>query len=226
MPSGRGVTVPVTRTTYSLRTSTNPATTAWTTPESSRTSRKRGARHVRALGDPATHAHLLAHVALRSATPQSRSRIAVASMSWGMISSSSVVRRRVATVLRERHGAGVCSKSWLRRSLIVTSPAASSSGPTEQGKRAPGTVGRLHLGLHRTPVVGAIGGEPGARSSSTSTAVARRRRSYRSRRASSVRLSSRGGHALGFTGEQDRSMPLPKPMPLVGLPPSSSANWS
>src|SRR5665213_4051136 len=93
VPSGRRVTVPLTRTTYSLRTSTEPSTTAWTMPEWSRTSRN--ARCSPCSRRFATHPHTLtfAPTSLSRSDAHNRSRMLVDSRLFDMLSSSSVVQR-------------------------------------------------------------------------------------------------------------------------------------
>ena len=53
------------------------------------------------------------------------------------------------------------SPSRSRSGRTTAVPLARSSSPTITATAAPAAVGRLHLGLHRAAVVGAVGADAG-----------------------------------------------------------------
>ena len=111
------------------------------------------------------------------------------------------------------------------RSRIATVPSAISLSPTISAQRAPDRSAALHLGSHRAVVEGPLGRDPGL---------------------AELVGQVTGGRAVGDVDDPDdrssgldgrmstsasqarssRSMPIPKPTPGVGGPPSSSTRPS
>ena len=102
-------------------------------------------------------------------------------------------------------------------------------GADDQDESGAGPVGRLHLRLHRARraglgLEGAVGAQPGARSSSV-----RSRAPSPPAMSTTNTSSARSGAPNTPSASQvasTRSMPEPKPMPGVGGPPSDSTRPS
>ena len=143
---GRAATMPVTRTTYSARTSTELSTTHWVTPVWSRTS---------------TNA---------SFSPCSRRRRHPAAQADGL---PDVLGAQLAALVGSHRGAGherafftesirsvrgaVNCTSSPRSGRIVTTPCCELVGADDHGDGGAAAVGGLHLALHAAVVVRAVG---------------------------------------------------------------------
>ena len=231
VPSGRGRTVPLTRTTYSRpevlrrrRRRTAPA------PCGRGRRRTRGARHARA-GAP-THPQIATCRPVSDARARHRSRCARELLvvdglrhrhrDFGELASLATCFHEVgarggwtAARVRSRQRDGPCTVAVRR----------ASSDPTITATARARTIGRLHLRLHRPTVECPVGADARRRSSCVS--------GERGLAAHDVddedvdrRLRRARTHPSASQASRIRSMPAPKPIPGVGGPPICSASPS
>ena len=209
VPSGRARTTPVTRTTHSLRTSTDPSTTHWTTPVAVA---QVDERQVLAVLAPACHPAADATRSARRASGRSSPHQWVRSPNAGGYSVT--VPPEPCGCARRPVSRGTTSCSPAARSRTVAVPSATSCSPTITATRAPERSAAFICAFIDRPSKARSVRSPARRSSAV-----------RSRAAVAVggvddeHVERRAGAANTPSASQAssiRSMPEPKPMPGVG----------
>ena len=157
VPSGRARTVPVTRTTHSLRTSTAPSITHWTRPSRSRRSTKARCSPCSRRRATQPHSATFSPIWGARSSPHQWVRIPNAgAMSWVTCPPSPTAcvpgppgRRGPRRLVAAGH---VAHGHRLVGDLLL---------PHDQRQAGAGAAGRLHLRLHRPAVEGPVDPQPG-----------------------------------------------------------------